>query len=228
MSRSSKHAAGYREPRRSAAARQPRRSLRVERQHADASTATSSRCEPSRTTARRRRPARATRSNRRAATTTAACSRSAPTASSTSWLAISAAAASCRTCRRADAPAWADGPDDQFGGPSPTIAHFSGRHPAAERRRHDADRQSVLRRRTRDRRRGRRRTSSGSSPTASATASGWRSIRAQAQLWQQENGEDAFDEINRVEPGMNSGWIQITGPSTRRRVQGDRDDLAAP
>lgn len=34
-------------------------------------------------------------------------------------------------------------------------------------------------------------------------------------LWEQENGEDAFDELNRVEPGMNSGWIQVAGPSSR-------------
>jgi glucose/arabinose dehydrogenase len=34
-------------------------------------------------------------------------------------------------------------------------------------------------------------------------------------LWAQENGEDAFDELNRVEPGMNSGWIQIMGPADR-------------
>lgn len=34
-------------------------------------------------------------------------------------------------------------------------------------------------------------------------------------LWQQENGEDAFDELNRVEPGQNSGWIQFAGPASR-------------
>jgi glucose/arabinose dehydrogenase len=34
-------------------------------------------------------------------------------------------------------------------------------------------------------------------------------------LWNQENGEDAFDELNLVEPGMNSGWIQIQGPLSR-------------
>ena len=34
-------------------------------------------------------------------------------------------------------------------------------------------------------------------------------------LWDQENGEDAFDEMNLVEPGMNSGWIQIQGPVSR-------------
>jgi aldose sugar dehydrogenase len=34
-------------------------------------------------------------------------------------------------------------------------------------------------------------------------------------LWEQENGDDTFSEINRVEPGMNSGWVQIMGPSRR-------------
>ncbi len=34
-------------------------------------------------------------------------------------------------------------------------------------------------------------------------------------LWQQENGEDAFDELNRVTPGQNSGWIQFAGPADR-------------
>ncbi len=34
-------------------------------------------------------------------------------------------------------------------------------------------------------------------------------------LWTQENGEDAYDELNRVEPGQNSGWIQIAGPVER-------------
>ena len=34
-------------------------------------------------------------------------------------------------------------------------------------------------------------------------------------LWQQENGDDSFSELNRVSPGMNSGWIQIMGPVSR-------------
>jgi glucose/arabinose dehydrogenase len=34
-------------------------------------------------------------------------------------------------------------------------------------------------------------------------------------LWDQENGEDAFDELNLVERGFNSGWIQIIGPAAR-------------
>lgn len=35
------------------------------------------------------------------------------------------------------------------------------------------------------------------------------------ELWTQENSDDAFDEMNRVEPGMNGGWIQIMGPASR-------------
>ena len=34
-------------------------------------------------------------------------------------------------------------------------------------------------------------------------------------LWLQENGDDTFTELNRVEPGMNGGWIQIMGPVSR-------------
>src|SRR5918996_893907 len=32
------------------------------------------------------------------------------------------------------------------------------------------------------------------------------------QLWDAENGEDVFDEINLVQPGFNSGWKQVMGP----------------
>jgi glucose/arabinose dehydrogenase len=34
-------------------------------------------------------------------------------------------------------------------------------------------------------------------------------------LWETENGDDAFSELNRVEAGMNGGWIQIAGPQHR-------------
>lgn len=34
-------------------------------------------------------------------------------------------------------------------------------------------------------------------------------------LWEQENGDDTFSELNRVEAGFNSGWIQIMGPPER-------------
>jgi glucose/arabinose dehydrogenase len=34
-------------------------------------------------------------------------------------------------------------------------------------------------------------------------------------LWDQENGDDSFDELNLVEPGSNLGWIQTMGPVAR-------------
>ncbi len=34
-------------------------------------------------------------------------------------------------------------------------------------------------------------------------------------LWDQQNADDAFDELNRVERGMNGGWIQAMGPVSR-------------
>ncbi len=34
-------------------------------------------------------------------------------------------------------------------------------------------------------------------------------------LWTQENGDDAFDEINKVKAGFNGGWIQLMGPAAR-------------
>src|SRR5262249_28059052 len=34
-------------------------------------------------------------------------------------------------------------------------------------------------------------------------------------LWESENGDDAFDEMNRITPGSNGGWIQIMGPQHR-------------
>jgi glucose/arabinose dehydrogenase len=105
-------------------------------------------------------------------------------------------------------------PDDQFGGPEPDDAHLSG----------------VILRLNDD----------GSTPGdnpfhAAGTAMGGE-VGANVQriysygirnsfgmavdpksgnLWQQENGEDAFDELNRVEAGQNSGWIQIAGPADR-------------
>jgi aldose sugar dehydrogenase len=34
-------------------------------------------------------------------------------------------------------------------------------------------------------------------------------------LWETENGDDSFSEVNRIVPGMNGGWIQIAGPLSR-------------
>ena len=36
-------------------------------------------------------------------------------------------------------------------------------------------------------------------------------------LWDEQNGDDSFDEVNLVEPGMNGGWVQVMGPLTRIR-----------
>jgi glucose/arabinose dehydrogenase len=36
-------------------------------------------------------------------------------------------------------------------------------------------------------------------------------------LWTTENGGRAFDEINRVVPGFNGGWVQVMGPLSRVR-----------
>jgi glucose/arabinose dehydrogenase len=35
------------------------------------------------------------------------------------------------------------------------------------------------------------------------------------ELWETENGDDTFAELNRVEAGMNGGWIQMAGPQYR-------------
>jgi glucose/arabinose dehydrogenase len=105
-------------------------------------------------------------------------------------------------------------PDDQFGGPEPDNAHFTG----------------VILRVNDD----------GTTPTdnpffaAGAQIGGQVGANVQkvfaygvrnsfgmafdprsGSLWDQENGEDAFDELNLVDPGMNSGWIQIIGPLSR-------------
>jgi aldose sugar dehydrogenase len=34
-------------------------------------------------------------------------------------------------------------------------------------------------------------------------------------LWNQENGDDSFSELNRIDSGMNGGWVQIMGPVSR-------------
>jgi glucose/arabinose dehydrogenase len=34
-------------------------------------------------------------------------------------------------------------------------------------------------------------------------------------LWNEENGDDSFDEINRIEPGSDNGWVQLMGPISR-------------
>lgn len=111
-------------------------------------------------------------------------------------------------------PAGPDAPDDQFGGPEPDNAHLTG---------------VVL-----------RLNDDGSTPRDNpfyeygASVGGEEGANLQrvfaygirnsfglavdpftGELWQSENGDDTFDEINRIEPGHNSGWIQIMGPLVR-------------
>ncbi|MFE9204589.1 PQQ-dependent sugar dehydrogenase [Micromonospora sp. NPDC007230] len=105
-------------------------------------------------------------------------------------------------------------PDDQFGGPAPDDAHLSG---------------VVL-----------RLNDDGTTPTdnpffrpgaamggeVGATVQkifsyghrngfGMAVDPATGNVWMQENGDDSFSEINRLEPGMNGGWVQIAGPVQR-------------
>jgi aldose sugar dehydrogenase len=37
-------------------------------------------------------------------------------------------------------------------------------------------------------------------------------------LWETENGEDSYDEINIVKPGFNSGWAKVMGPISRNNL----------
>ena len=34
-------------------------------------------------------------------------------------------------------------------------------------------------------------------------------------LWDQENGDDAYDEMNRITAGSNNGWVETMGPIGR-------------
>src|SRR5262249_6909534 len=105
-------------------------------------------------------------------------------------------------------------PDDQFGGPEPDDAHFTG---------------FVV-----------RLNDDGTTPTDNPFYAVGANIPGEAgkniqkifgygvrngfgmafdpvtgQLWTQENGDDSFDEMNRVEPGFNGGWVNIMGPVER-------------
>ena len=113
-----------------------------------------------------------------------------------------------------DGPGGSNGDDDQFGGPEPDDAHLTG----------------VILRLNDD----------GSIPTdnplygAGATIGGEVGSNIQkiyayglrngfgmafdpesGSLWEQENGDDSFSELNLVAPGFNSGWVQIMGPPER-------------
>lgn len=107
-----------------------------------------------------------------------------------------------------------NGRDDQFGGPEPDDAHFTG----------------VVLRLNDDG------TTPADNPFFAAGAMMGGQVGANIQktfaygvrnsfgmdfdpiaghLWTSENGDDSFDEINRVTPGFNGGWTQIIGPVSR-------------
>ena len=46
-------------------------------------------------------------------------------------------------------------------------------------------------------------------------------------LWDTENGPDAYDEINIIQPGFNSGWQEVMGPISRSHVS-EKDMVVFP
>lgn len=105
-------------------------------------------------------------------------------------------------------------PDDQFGGPQPDDAHFTG---VVVRLNPDG-------------------TTPADNPFFAAGAALGGEVGENVQkiyaygirntfgmgfdpvsgaLWMEENGDDAFDELNRVTAGMNGGWVQSMGPLSR-------------
>ena len=106
-------------------------------------------------------------------------------------------------------------PDDQFGGPEPDDEHLHRRRSPPQRRRHDPDRQPVLRRRRDDA------AARSGANVRKIFSYGHRNGFGMAvdpqsgDVWLQENGDDSFSELNRLEPGQNGGWVQIAGPVSR-------------
>ena len=97
-------------------------------------------------------------------------------------------------------------PDDQFGGPQPDDAHLSG---VFLRLNDDgsvpADNPFVA--------------SGGNLAKVFAygirNAFGFDFDPITGSLWDEQNGDDSFTEINLVEPGANLGWVQVMGPLSR-------------
>ena len=120
----------------------------------------------------------------------------------------------CGPTARYDCPPGTPVADDQFGGPQPDDPHLTG----------------VVLRLNPDG------TAPGDNPFFAAGAAMGGEVGANVQkifsyghrnsfgmavdpesgnVWLQENGDDSFSELNRLEPGMNGGWVQIMGPVSR-------------
>jgi len=105
-------------------------------------------------------------------------------------------------------------PDDQFGGPEPDDAHLTG---------------VILRLNTdgsapKDNpffRAGALRGGEAGANLQKVFAYGIRNSFGMAfdpfsgDLWDEQNGDDSFTELNRIEPGANLGWVQVMGPLAR-------------
>ena len=105
-------------------------------------------------------------------------------------------------------------PDDQFGGPKPDNAHLTG---VVLRLNDDGTT-------PRDNpffQAGRRIGGEVGANIQKIFAYGIRNSFGMAvdprtgDLWNQENGDDSFDEINRITAGQNNGWVQVMGPLSR-------------
>jgi hypothetical protein len=105
-------------------------------------------------------------------------------------------------------------PDDQFGGPQPDDAHLTG---VILRLNDDG----TTPRSNPFYRAGARMGGEAGANIQKIFAYGIRNSFGLAvdprtgDLWNEENGDDSFDEINRITPGQNNGWVQIMGPVSR-------------
>ncbi len=114
----------------------------------------------------------------------------------------------------ANGPTTPPGADDQFGGPEPDNAHLTG---VVLRLDEDGDA-------PRDNpfwRAADRVSGEVAANIRKVFAYGFRNSFGMAfdpysgNLWVQVNGDDTFDEIQRVDAGLNSGWVQTIGPISR-------------
>ena len=105
-------------------------------------------------------------------------------------------------------------PDDQFGGPEPDDAHLTG---------------FILRLNDDGSTPADNPFFNASTPLTGQAAANIKKLYAygvrngfglafdplSGNLWDQENGDDAFDEMNRVTAGSNNGWVEMMGPVSR-------------
>ncbi|MDX6557219.1 MAG: hypothetical protein QOF72_268, partial [Blastocatellia bacterium] len=105
-------------------------------------------------------------------------------------------------------------PDDQFGGPEPDDAHLTG---------------FILRLNDDGSTPADNPFFNASTPLTGQAAANIKKLYAygvrngfglafdplSGNLWDQENGDDAFDEMNRVTAGSNNGWVETMGPVSR-------------